>query len=154
MRLEIHLVGGDEETAIRLRGDHKAIYDRLLDIELPVLQAVNLEKLLHGRIYLQSSEETTLQKLTTLLDECRGLQKIPAIKHLRENLGCGLRTAKDLLDQVDRYNTEKFKIKDEKTRMFADFIQQILEIFGMEDSGDDETVLDQFRKIKEELDAN
>jgi len=151
-RLEIHLVGGDESLAMDLRRHHDEVYQQLTNVEMPVRDAVNLEKLLHAKVFVRGSEEILLQDLTQILEECRGMAKIPAIKHLRERIKCSLKTAKYLMDEVQWCDRSLLEQKDKNIQTHKDFIQKILEIFGMNGYYDEVVVLADLRAIKNRLD--
>lgn len=153
MRLEIVLINGSETEAVEMSEHHKEICNKLQDVGFSMYDAVFLDRLLHTPVTAKASDDIALKRLTQILDECQGLQKIVAIKHLREQMNVGLGTAKYFLDQVDNYNIAQLKAKDVSIRMHKEYIQKILAIFGVVDDDDDDRVLNQLRRIKEKVDG-
>jgi len=163
MRLEIHLIGGDESLASDLQRHHGEIYKKLTEVEMPVRDAVNLENLLHAQVsvrdpndkILQQPNDKILQQLLTILEECRGIAKLPAIKHLRERMQCSLKTAKYLMDEVQWYNQIRLKQKEESIQRHKDFIQNMLEAVDLDDDVlPEEVIVDRLRAMKEKADES
>jgi len=155
MRLEIHLIGGDESLASDLQRHHGEIYKKLTEVEMPVRDAVNLENLLHAQVSVRDPNDKILQQLLTILEECRGIAKLPAIKHLRERMQCSLKTAKYLMDEVQWYNQIRLKQKEESIQRHKDFIQNMLEAVDLDDDVlPEEVIVDRLRAMKEKADES
>jgi len=155
MRLEIHLIDGDESLASDLQRHHGEIYKKLTEVEMPVRDAVNLENLLHAQVSVRDPNDKILQQLLTILEECRGIAKLPAIKHLRERMQCSLKTAKYLMDEVQWYNQIRLKQKEESIQRHKDFIQNMLEAVDLDDDVlPEEVIVDRLRAMKEKADES
>ena len=154
-RLEIHLIDGDESLASDLQRHHGEIYKKLTEVEMPVRDAVNLENLLHAQVSVRDPNDKILQQLLTILEECRGIAKLPAIKHLRERMQCSLKTAKYLMDEVQWYNQIRLKQKEESIQRHKDFIQNMLEAVDLDDDVlPEEVIVDRLRAMKEKADES